>query len=106
MSVSAGSGVRVTDGVYVVVGVREGVRLGGGVPVSKSCATAVSVFCVLDRVSVLLLSVRIMPNVSASASVPITAMATISSLLRSRRRCMAVYASSAGECCGDRGIMK
>lgn len=75
VTVAVGGGVNVSDGVMVAGGVGLG-RAARAVPVSSSSLS----------VSVLVLSDRMMPNVRASASVPITAMATINSLLRSRRR--------------------
>jgi hypothetical protein len=77
-----GISVRVDTGVMAGETVLLGVKVGDSVTPS---ATAVGV-SLMSEVPEFELSDRIMPNVSASASVPITTIAAINSLLRSRRR--------------------
>jgi NF-X1-type zinc finger protein NFXL1 len=86
--VLVGAGVRVGDAVLLGVQVAVISAWVASGSVVGSSASAVLVFFSWDELSALLLSVRIMPKVRANARVPITAMATINSLLRSRRRCI------------------
>jgi hypothetical protein len=83
ISVRVGSGVRVGEAVFVGVKVTDG--LNPAVRSADESPAGVGVSSMSEVSPLLELNERIIPNVRASARVPITTMATINSLLRSRR---------------------